>query len=87
MVCGKGAYVRALARDLGEALGCLAHVSALRRTSVGPFTLEQAVTLDALDELVEEDSLPQALVSVATALAGIPALAVTERAADCFMWT
>jgi tRNA pseudouridine55 synthase len=78
MVCGKGAYVRALARDLGEALGCFAHVSALRRTSVGPFTLAQAISLDALDELAQADSLPQAFVSVATALAGIPALAVTE---------
>lgn len=78
MVCGKGAYVRALARDLGERLGCLAHVSALRRTAVGPFDLERAVTLDALAKLVEADSLPQVLVSVATALADIPALAVTE---------
>ncbi len=78
MVCGKGAYVRALARDLGEALGCLAHVAALRRTAVGPFGLDRALTLDALERLVEEDSLPQALISVATALAGIPALAVTE---------
>jgi tRNA pseudouridine55 synthase len=78
MVCGKGAYVRALARDLGEVLGCLAHVSALRRTSVGPFTLEQAIKLEELHELVENKSLPQVLVSVATALAGIPALAVTE---------
>ena len=78
MMCGKGAYVRALARDLGEALGCLAHVSALRRTSVGPFTLEQAVALDALDELALAETLPQVFVSVATALADIPALAVTE---------
>ncbi len=78
MVCGKGAYVRALARDLGEALGCFAHVAELRRTAVGPFGLDRAITLDALAQLVEEDSLPQALISVATALAGIPALAVTE---------
>lgn len=78
MTCGKGAYVRALARDLGEALGCYAHVAALRRTAVGPFGLDRAITLDALARLVEEDSLPQALISVATALAGIPALAVTE---------
>jgi tRNA pseudouridine55 synthase len=77
MVCGKGAYVRALARDLGEALGCLAHVAALRRMSVGPFTLEQAISLDALDALDASDSLPQVYVSVATALADIPALAVT----------
>jgi tRNA pseudouridine55 synthase len=78
MACGKGAYVRAIARDLGEALGCFAHVSELRRTSVGAFSLDQAVALDALDELVAQDSLPQVLVSVATALADIPALALTE---------
>lgn len=78
MECGKGTYVRALARDLGEALGCHAHVGKLRRTAVGGFTLEHAVSLNALEEVVQEDSLPQVLVSVATALAGIPALAVTE---------
>lgn len=76
--CGKGAYVRALARDLGETLGCLAHVAELRRLAVGPFDVEQAITLDALKQLVENDTLPQVLVPVATALAGIPALAVTE---------
>ena len=52
MRCGKGAYVRAIARDLGQVLGCYAHVSALRRTSVGAFTLEQAVTLEALAGIV-----------------------------------
>lgn len=78
MVCGKGAYVRALARDLGERLGCLAHVTQLRRTEVGPFGLDRAVTLEALERIVADDSLPQVLIPVATALAGIPALAVTQ---------
>jgi tRNA pseudouridine55 synthase len=78
MRCGKGAYVRAIARDLGKVLGCYAHVSALRRTSVGAFTLEKAVTLEALAGIVSEETLPQILVPVTTALAGIPALAVTE---------
>lgn len=81
-VCGKGTYVRALARDLGEALGCLGHVSALRRLSVGAFRAEDAVTLEALQQVVEDDSLPQVLVPVATALADIPALAVTEPQAQ-----
>lgn len=76
--CGKGAYIRALARDLGEALGCLGHVTALRRLEVGAFTAEAAIDLDTLVEIVQDDSLPQALVSVSTALADIPALAVTE---------
>ena len=78
MRCGKGAYVRAVARDLGLALGCLAHVAALRRTEVGPFAAAEAISLDSLAGLVADDALPQALVPVATALAGIPALAVTE---------
>jgi len=78
MTCGKGAYVRAVARDLGERLGCLAHVIQLRRTAVGPFGLDRATTLAALEQIVADDSLPQVLVPVATALAGIPALAVTE---------
>jgi tRNA pseudouridine55 synthase len=76
--CGKGAYIRALARDMGERLGCLGHVTALRRLAVGPFTADAAVALDALVEITEHDSLPQVLVSVSTALADIPALAVTE---------
>lgn len=78
MTCGKGAYVRSIARDLGLALGCFAHVAALRRTAVGPFAVADAISLDALARIVENDTLPQVLVPVATALAGIPALAVTE---------
>jgi tRNA pseudouridine55 synthase len=78
MSCGKGAYVRAVARDLGARLGCFAHVTQLRRLSVGPFGLAQAIPLATLERLVADDSLPQVLVPVATALAGIPALAVTE---------
>jgi tRNA pseudouridine55 synthase len=78
MTSGKGAYVRAIARDLGLALGCHAHVAALRRTEVGAFSVENAVSLDALAGIVEHETLPQILVPVSTALAGIPALAVTE---------
>ncbi len=78
VVCGKGAYVRALARDLGETLGCYAHVAELRRLAVGPFELEHAISLSALEQIVKDETLPQVLTPVATALAGIPALAVTE---------
>ncbi|MFO1038204.1 MAG: tRNA pseudouridine(55) synthase TruB [Geminicoccaceae bacterium] len=78
MVCGKGAYVRAVARDLGLKLGCFAHVTALRRTSVGAFDVADAISLETLAGVVENETLPQVLVSVATALVGIPALAVTE---------
>lgn len=82
VVSGKGAYVRALARDLGVQLGCLGHVVALRRTAVGPFTEATAVSPKILIGLVDDDSLPQVLVSVATALDGIPALALTEPQAQ-----
>ena len=78
MRCGKGAYVRALARDLGRALGCHAHVAALRRTAVGAFNDSNAISLEALARIVADDTLPQILVPLTTALAGIPALAVTE---------
>ncbi len=82
MTCGKGAYVRAIARDLGDVLGCHGHVTALRRLAVGGFRAEDAVTLATLERLVEDDALPQALVSLTTALADIPALAVTEPQAQ-----
>ncbi len=48
--CGKGTYVRAIARDLGRALGCYGHVTALRRTRVGPFLEADSVALEALEE-------------------------------------
>jgi tRNA pseudouridine55 synthase len=82
--CGKGTYVRALARDLGRALGCYGHVEALRRTRVGAFGEEGAVTLDALEALAERghDALIAALQPVETALADIPALAVSGPDAE-----
>lgn len=49
--CSKGTYIRTLAQDIGRALGCLAHLSALRRTRVGPFSLEGAIALDALQAM------------------------------------
>ncbi|MEM6546379.1 MAG: tRNA pseudouridine(55) synthase TruB [Pseudomonadota bacterium] len=57
MVCGKGGYVRAIARDLGEALGCHGHVAALRRTGTGPFTLDHAIAFDP-ETLTAADLLP-----------------------------
>jgi tRNA pseudouridine55 synthase len=73
--CGKGTYIRSLARDLGERLGCGAYVRALRRTRVGPFRVEEAVTLDA------DAATAQAKVRPAKeAVAELPA--VTLRAAE-----
>lgn len=65
--CGKGTYIRSLARDLGVALGCGAHLAALERTFVGPFHLAGAVTLDAL--LADPGLLPAALLPPETAVA------------------
>jgi tRNA pseudouridine55 synthase len=53
VTCSKGTYVRTLAEDIGEALGCGAHLVALRRTGVGALTLEHSVTLDALSDATE----------------------------------
>jgi tRNA pseudouridine55 synthase len=66
--CSKGTYIRTLAEDIGSALGCGAHLSALRRTASGPLTLQQAVTLEALQAMTEaeRDALllpPDALVA------------------------
>lgn len=83
--CGKGAYVRALARDLGRRLGTRGHVVALRRLAVGPFGEADMISLEKLEELRHNAATsggPQAeeaLLSVATALDDIPALAMTER--------
>ena len=82
-ICGKGTYVRAIARDLGRMLGCFGHVSGLRRTRVGPFREEHAISLDDLIHLrdkaaVDEGPLASKLLPVATALDDIPALAVSR---------
>jgi tRNA pseudouridine55 synthase len=81
--CGKGTYVRALARDLGRLLGCLGHVCALRRVAVGPFDEEDMISLERLDALCHraaagEGNLAELLLPVETALDDIPALAVSQ---------
>jgi tRNA pseudouridine55 synthase len=81
--CGKGTYVRALARDIGRILGCFGHICALRRTLVGPFREADMIPLEQLEALCNraasgEGSLADALLPVETALDDIPALAVTR---------
>jgi tRNA pseudouridine55 synthase len=81
--CGKGTYVRSLARDMGRALGCFGHVSALRRVAVDPFGEETMILLEDLEALCHraaagEASLADALMPVETALDDIPALAVSR---------
>jgi tRNA pseudouridine55 synthase len=80
--CGKGTYVRSLARDIGRALGCFGHVCALRRVEVGPFGEETMISLEELEALCHraaagEARLADALMPVETALDDIPALAVS----------
>ena len=80
LICGKGGYVRAIARDLGHDLGCYAHVSQLRRTRTGPFTLAHAISFEMLDEIRHRGG-SEHLLPVATGLDDIPALAVPAAAA------
>jgi len=80
-VCGKGTYMRALARDIAHALGALGHLVALRRTRVGPFDEKNAISLDELAENMHVAAALTHLLPVETALDDIPALAVTEMEA------
>jgi tRNA pseudouridine55 synthase len=84
--CGKGTYVRSLARDFGRMLGCFGHVTMLRRTRVGPFTEMEAVTLDALRAAGEEG--PQApdlkalMQPVERGLSELPAIPIGNQEAQ-----
>lgn len=77
VVCGKGVYVRALARDLARALGTVGYVAKLRRTAVGPFGSDQAISLESLESLGHSAALVRHLFPVETVLADIPALVLT----------
>lgn len=79
--CGKGTYVRSLARDLAQNLGSCGHVSALRRLSVGPFHEEDAISLESLEALGHSPAALELLLPVETALDDIPALALSETEA------
>ena len=83
VMCGKGTYIRSLARDMGRKLGCLGHVSVLRRVQVGGLTESQMISLEKLEELSHkpdrEGALKEALCSIETVLDGIPALAVMDQ--------
>ncbi len=82
VVSGKGAYMRALARDLGEVLGCFGHVVQLRRLRVGPFLESGAISLDSLVALGHSPAAFEHLLPVETALDDIPALALTGTEAN-----
>lgn len=79
--CGQGAYIRSLAHDLGEALGCGAHLSALRRTKVGGFTAEDAFTLEQVAALLEQSRVEESfLIPMNRAVSHLKALTLPERA-------
>ncbi|MBL6935839.1 MAG: tRNA pseudouridine(55) synthase TruB [Alphaproteobacteria bacterium] len=81
--CGKGTYIRSLARDLAQHLGTLGHVSVLRRTRVGPFCESDAISLDSPELLGHIGAFSGHLLPVLTVLDDIPALALTEDQARC----
>ena len=79
--CSKGTYVRTLAEDIGEALGCGAHLAALRRTASGDFRVEHAHTLEALQKMTG-DERQRALLPLAAMLAGLPRAELDAAAED-----
>lgn len=81
MVCGKGGYVRSIARDLGAALGCHGHVRDLRRTWSGPFTLDDAVTMDRVEALAKSPDLDALLLPLEIGLDCLPELPATPEGA------
>lgn len=82
MTCGKGTYVRSLARDLALSLGTVGHVSSLRRTKSGVFTLSHAISLEKLAELAHKGAALTALHPIASALDDIPAHAIDAQEAQ-----
>lgn len=82
VVCGKGTYVRALARDLAEHLGTYGHLTELRRTKVGPFSLKQSISLAKLEELSHNEAALTAMLEIGSALDDIPGLTLTSGEAQ-----
>lgn len=81
VTCSKGTYVRSLGRDLALALGTVGHLSMLRRTRAGPFSVEQAIPLDKLNESADGRALEQAVLPLTAGLDDIPAFAVSPEEA------
>ncbi|GGW33282.1 tRNA pseudouridine synthase B [Gemmobacter lanyuensis] len=81
MVCGKGGYVRSIARDLGQALGCLGHVQWLRRVWSGPFDADKGIGLETLDALAKSDAIDVHLQPLELGLADLPEVKATPEGA------
>jgi tRNA pseudouridine55 synthase len=78
----KGTYIRSLARDIARSVGTVGHISYLRRTRAGPFSLVQAISLDFLEEAAKARELTRTVLPLDAALDDIPALPVTSRQAE-----
>ncbi len=81
MICGKGGYVRAIARDLGQTLGCLGHVRSLRRVWSGPFDTDHATTLETIEDLAKTPELDSLLLPLEEGLSDLPELVATAEGA------
>jgi tRNA pseudouridine55 synthase len=81
MVCGKGGYVRSIARDLGQALGCLGHVQWLRREWSGPFNAEDGVTMETVDAEAKTEALDARLLPLELGLQDLPEFKATPEGA------
>ncbi|WP_420012380.1 tRNA pseudouridine(55) synthase TruB [Tateyamaria sp.] len=81
MICGKGGYVRSIARDLGEALGCYAHVRDLRRIWSGPFEASEGLSMAQVEEMAQTEALDAYLRPVADGLADLPEVRATPEGA------
>jgi len=79
VVCGRGTYLRAIATDLGDALGVGGMLEELRRTAVGPFRLERATPLGELEDALRSGSWRERLIAPGQALAHLPGVVVSER--------
>ncbi|MDG1167951.1 MAG: tRNA pseudouridine(55) synthase TruB, partial [Sulfitobacter sp.] len=82
MVCGKGGYVRSIARDLGQVLGCFGHVRELRRTWSGPFDAADGLTLDQIDALARTPELDAHILPLEQGLSELPEVKATAEGAN-----
>lgn len=84
-ICGKGTYIRSLARDMGQILGCFGYISALERSQVGSMSLKNAISLDIFEQMIDnepqENNLDSVLLPLQTVLDDIPVLALKDKEA------
>lgn len=80
--CSKGTYIRTLAQDIGEALGCGAHLSMLRRTEVSPFDCSKLYSIEEIEQLSEEKKLEETLLPIDSALPHLPVITLNNEEAS-----